>query len=508
MRRILLTCALAFVLSSAAQAGRTVQFDVTGHGTFEVKLHDNTPLHRDNFLSYVTAGLFDNTIIHRSDDLNNVIQGGGFCESANPDYLLESVPTFAPVTYEGNLGDSNIMMTFGAARSTDPNSATSQWYINMADNSAGFDDQPGPPAIPGYTVFGHVVSGWNTVLAIYGLDVWNFGAPFNTLPLEDSYPGSGMPAFSDLVIIASVTPEPATLVWMGDPSGAWDVSATANWSNEGAGSTYWQGDDVVFADTASGTPLVNLAGTVRPGSVLVDNDAVDFAFTGAGSIAGPCGLTKRGSGTLTLAAANAYTGDTRIEGGTLTVAVEGALGAGAVTLGDATGPSDASLLVSGALTVDRHVTVQDDGSETSSRVLGGTHTAGTASFSGGLTLGGGVTLTAAPGGTVRLAAALDNSGGHTIAKTGQGTVVFDGAQTHGPAARLEVGAGTVDLNTDAGSAAAAALAVAVTGAAVNFGSDQHLASLEVTGGTARLAAGGSRVLVAGTLVLASNASLD
>jgi hypothetical protein len=114
------------------------------------------------------------------------------------------------VLYEGNLGDSNVMMTIGAARSSDPDSATSQWYINMADNSAGFDDQPG---IPGYTVFGHVVSGWDTVLAIYGQNVYNFGSPFSTLPLESSYSGSGMPVFGDFVIIESVAlaPEPATV---------------------------------------------------------------------------------------------------------------------------------------------------------------------------------------------------------------------------------------------------------------------------------------------------------
>ena len=505
MHRIILTCALAVVLASTAFAGPTVRFTVVDHGTFDVQLHDNTPLHRDNFLAYMTAGLFDGTIVHRSDHSNAVIQGGAYRESPDPEYLLEMVPTFDPVPYEGDHADSNVMMTVGAARTSDPNSATSQWYVNMADNSDGFDDQPG---VPGYTVFGHVVAGWNTVLEIYGLTVWNAGGAFSTLPLEDSFDGEGELEFGDFVTVASATLEPATLLWRGNLSGAWDVSATANWSGGDAPTTYWQGDHVVFDDSGSGTPLVDLAATVRPGSVLVDNDAVDFTFTGTGSLAGPCGLTKRGSGTLTLATTNAYTGETLIEGGTLIVAADGALGASAVMLGDATGPSDASLLVSGAFTVDRPVTVQDDGSETSTRVLGGTHTAGTATFSGGLTLSGSLTVTAASGSTVRLAGPLDNSGGHTITKTGQGTVVFDGAQTHGSAARLDVGAGTVDLNTDAGSAAAATLSVAVTGGAVNFGCDQHLASLQVTSGTARLAAGGSTVLVADALLLAPAASLD
>ena len=229
MRRFAIACVLALVAAGSAAADPfQVRFDVQDLGSFTVELHDNTPLHRDNFLAYVNAGLYDNTIIHRSDDWNQVIQGGGFGPSANPAYLLDGVPNafgtpqaappyLAPyyVPYEGDLGDSNVMMTLGAARGADPDSASSQWYLNMGDNSGGFDHQPGTP---GYTVFGHVIEGWDTALAIYAQNVWNFGSGFETLPLHDSYTqakydASLLPEVTDLVIItgASVTPEPATL---------------------------------------------------------------------------------------------------------------------------------------------------------------------------------------------------------------------------------------------------------------------------------------------------------
>ena len=268
----------------------------------------------------------------------------------------------------------------------------------------------------------------------------------------------------------------------------------------GAARRYREGDDVVFDDTASGTPRVDLAATVRPGSVLVDNDAVDFEFTGPGSIAGPCGLTKRGGGTLTLAAANAYTGETLIKGGTVLVSAAGALGASAVRLGDTAGAEDAALLIGGAFTVDRPITVKDDDSPTSLRTLGGTNASGRAVFSGDITIEKDLALTAAPGGEVEFAGAMDNSEGNTITKVGEGTVIFDGLQAHGPGALLEILAGTVFLNTDAGSEVAADLSISVTDAELYFGSDQHLDTLEIGDG-GKVVFAGARVVVLEHLVI-------
>jgi len=277
-------------------------------------------------------------------------------------------------------------------------------------------------------------------------------------------------------------PEAATLVWTGAAGNTWDSSQAANWSQGGSPEAYWDRDHVIFDDTAAGAPLVEITDTVTPGSVLIRSDTVHFEFAGAGSIAGPCGLTKNGGGVLTIATSNAYTGETQINAGTLVVAAEGALGASTVRLGDTTGSNDASLLVAAALTVDRDITVQDDGSGAPGRTLGGIHTAGTAVFSGLIAMEADLLLTAEPGGTVRLAGALDNADGHTLTKIGGGTAIVDCIQTHGPGALLKIESGVVYLNTDAGTAGAANLFVWVTGAELYVGSDQHLETLAISDG--------------------------
>ncbi len=274
-------------------------------------------------------------------------------------------------------------------------------------------------------------------------------------------------------------PEPATLTWTGTAGHAWDISQTANWSQGGAPHRYWNGDHVVFDDTAAGSPVIGIADTVTPGSVLVNNDAVSVELTGPGSIAGSCGLTKNGSGTLTVATTNAYAGGTRINAGSLVVAAEGALGTGDVELGNTTGSSDAGLLIAGAMTVDCNVTVRDDGSGTSTRTLGGANPSGTAVFAGRITLQRDLILTAATGGAVRWEGVLDNAAGNTLTKVGDGAAILDAVQVHGPGALLVVDAGTVYLNTDAGSDTAAHLSISVTGAELCFGFNQYLDTLTI-----------------------------
>ena len=294
-----------------------------------------------------------------------------------------------------------------------------------------------------------------------------------------------------------------TLVWTGAAGNTWDIDRAANWSHGGKPRTYWEGDHVVFDDTAAAAPLIHLADTVRPASVLVHNDAVDLELAGPGSIAGPCGLTKRGAGSLTIATANAYAGETRIHAGTVVVACEGALGAGAVELGEAAGSDDAALLVAGPFTVDRDITVQDGGSATATRTLGGTGPSGAAVFSGDLTIGNDLTLTAAAGGEVRFDGALSNTDGHTLIKVGGGTVRFEGFQTHGPGALLKVAEGLVALNTDASGTGLmddAHLSILVADAEVHFGANQHLDTLHIgDGGLVRLT--GANVVVVKHLIM-------
>ncbi|MCX5674772.1 MAG: autotransporter-associated beta strand repeat-containing protein [Planctomycetota bacterium] len=170
-------------------------------------------------------------------------------------------------------------------------------------------------------------------------------------------------------------PEPAMLQWRGPFVGktTWDVGITANWwGGTGDYCTFRDGDNVRFGDFLAPTATVNVSAVVKPGSVVVDNSMTNYEFTGAGSIDGPCNLTKIGEGTLVLSASNTYTGGTEVSGGTLLVenTAGSATGTGAVTVSAATlggtgfikGPvtltGDATLTSTGTLTIDNTLTIQ------------------------------------------------------------------------------------------------------------------------------------------------------
>jgi 3-phytase len=294
----------------------------------------------------------------------------------------------------------------------------------------------------------------------------------------------------------------ADLVWTAAEGDAWNVDAAANWADAGSPRTFWQGDGVRFDDTGGGG-TVTVAETVEPAAVLVDNEATDYTLTGAGGIVGPCGLTKRGSGTLTVATDNAYAGGTLVAAGTLTVATDGALGSGAVLLGEAMNPADAALLVDGPFTVANAVTVQEDGGPASVRTLGGTNTSVTAVFSGDLTIGEDLLLTAAAGGEVRLDGPLHNPDGHTLVKVGAGTLVLEGLQDHGAGSLLDVRDGLLVLNSDASGTGLiddADLSILVGDAEIHFGVNQHLDTLDIRdGGLVQLT--GANVVVVKHLIM-------
>lgn len=215
-------------------------------------------------------------------------------------------------------------------------------------------------------------------------------------------------------------------------------------------------------------------------------------------------LLKTGNGTLELTGDNTYIGGTIIAEGTLLLGHANALGRPApgayVLLGNRGGSADAALLAGAPFLIDHNITVQDDGSGSSSRVLGGANTSGTAVFSGDMAIHAELALTAAPGGTVQLTGVLDNAEGHTLTKVGEGTLLLDGLQTHGPGALLDILAGTVYLNTDAGSEAAANLSVSVADAELYFGASQHLDTLAIGDG-GKVVFAGAQVVVLKHLVM-------
>jgi peptidyl-prolyl cis-trans isomerase A (cyclophilin A) len=113
---------------------------------------DKAPLSADNFLQYVHSGHYDGTIFHRVIP-GFMAQGGGF------DADMKQKPTRPPVRNEARNGLHNRRGTVSMARTNDPDSATSQFFINVKDNTA----LDYGPRNPGYTVFGEVVEGMDVV---------------------------------------------------------------------------------------------------------------------------------------------------------------------------------------------------------------------------------------------------------------------------------------------------------------------------------------------------------
>lgn len=171
----------------------------TSLGNIDLELFDDAaPQTVANFLNYVNDGDYRNTIIHRSIP-GFVIQGGGYeLQSGSP--RLVPVPTDPPVVNEP--GISNTRGTLAMAKQPgDPNSATSQWFINLGDNSSNLDQQNG-----GFTVFGQVLD-MAPVDAIAAVPTFNFGGAFTDIPLRDFTPGTTFPdnvADSSFVIVSDV----------------------------------------------------------------------------------------------------------------------------------------------------------------------------------------------------------------------------------------------------------------------------------------------------------------
>ncbi len=193
----------------------------TDLGTIDITLYDQqTPITVDNFLSYIDSGAYlpndpnfgtpAPIFFHRSVP-GFVIQSGGYVSTQDPfsppNMLPGPVMTFSPIPNEARTDLHNVRGTVSMAKlSTDPDSATSQWFINLADNS-------GPPSNldstnGGFTVFGVVsAAGMTTANAIAALPAYDFsgiyGSAFTNLPLRNY--SSGYPKVTNLARVNLIT---------------------------------------------------------------------------------------------------------------------------------------------------------------------------------------------------------------------------------------------------------------------------------------------------------------
>jgi len=149
----------------------------TNFGIIAIELDEaKAPVTSANFLDYVSSGHFDNTVFHRVID-RFMVQGGGFDKS------MKQKATKAPIRNEADNGLKNKMYTVAMARTSDPHSATAQFFINVADND--FLDHKAPTAEAwGYCVFGRVVEGQDVVDKIRAVRTATRG-PHRDVPVED-----------------------------------------------------------------------------------------------------------------------------------------------------------------------------------------------------------------------------------------------------------------------------------------------------------------------------------
>lgn len=158
-------------LGSALAANPKVEVR-TSHGVIVLELNEKeAPISVDNFLRYVTTGYYDGTIFHRVID-GFMVQGGGF------DAEMRQKPTLAPIQNEAKNGLRNVQGSIAMARTSNPHSASAQFFINLVDNRAL--DYPSRDGW-GYAVFGRVISGFEVVQAIGKVATGSVG-PYQNVP--------------------------------------------------------------------------------------------------------------------------------------------------------------------------------------------------------------------------------------------------------------------------------------------------------------------------------------
>ena len=154
-----------------------VELHIQDHGVITLELDaDKAPLSVENFLSYVANGHYNQPVFHRVIK-DFMIQGGGFEPG------MKQKPCAAPIDNEANNGLHNDIYTVAMARTSDPHSATAQFFINTTDNSFLNHSSPTPQGW-GYAVFGKVVAGTEVVDAIRAVKTGRKGF-HDDVPVQD-----------------------------------------------------------------------------------------------------------------------------------------------------------------------------------------------------------------------------------------------------------------------------------------------------------------------------------
>jgi cyclophilin family peptidyl-prolyl cis-trans isomerase len=184
---------LAGKFDDTAVAGTVVQFNVNTTAPNDrvfVELFDQagpgrprtTPVTTANFLKYVDNGDYANTFIHRSVP-GFIVQGGGFIVTGTTSFNVSSATSYGTIVNEpGTVGSTNVRGTIAMAKlGNDPNSASNQWFFNLANNTANLDNQNG-----GFTTFGRVLGDGMTVIdSTAAVPRFRYDPPYGQLPLRN-----------------------------------------------------------------------------------------------------------------------------------------------------------------------------------------------------------------------------------------------------------------------------------------------------------------------------------
>lgn len=200
MKTLIIFCLVSFLAVSTVNANIINVMLETNYGDIELALDDvAAPITVANFVSYVNDGFYNGLLFHRVI-ADFVIQGGGYDQSLN-----QIAPTYAPIVNESYNGLKNLRGTLAMARTTEPHSATSQFFINHVDNQfldfgeIVYDGMGNAYYTVGYCVFGEVIEGMDVVDAIAGV------ATETVSPMTD------VPVIDVVINNAYVVPEPTTI---------------------------------------------------------------------------------------------------------------------------------------------------------------------------------------------------------------------------------------------------------------------------------------------------------
>ncbi len=370
--------------------------------------------------------------------------------------------------------------------------------LELAGGTTNAFDLTTAPAAGGGTndllVIGGDLGAHGATIAINPLGPLTVGTPYRLINYAGSQSGSFNPAVAYAVpdtrclfalsetaqrVDVTLASAETNLVWSGGTNGRWDLKTSANWN--GNAEMFYAADHVTFDDTGA-TATVALAGTLLPQTVCVTNDTLDYSFGGTGSIGGSTPLIKAGTGMLTLANTNAYTGGTTILAGTVRLGSATGLGTAAnarLTFGPATATGRLQLNGNSVTLVG----LTSDATPGTPVVESGSDTAGTDTLTVNNTAAGAFAGVLQDGSTRWLA----------LLKTGPGTLTLGGVNTYRGTTTL---AGGTLLLGGGNNRLPATTALAFTGAAtLDVGATvQTLANLSVASGVAGVVTGSGGTL--------------